>query len=309
MMINCPKCNFLQPKDQYCAQCGVNMETYRPPTAPLYQRILSNWMVQLGLLFVLILTVVVWDNFSRTPDKTYQTELPPVASNIARSQERAENSYPETSPRQEMEVSPTTQQQEFAPEKELQPQQQEPKVVTFKKRVTFKILTLLPVAIDGLSQQSSKVDEGVYKVNRDQNGRFMKSQRSALQSHRGSSSFNFEFNQPVDFFWGEVDQETGVNLGFFAQVIVNENSTADSISGEVRFWHQLKLSDSPSSPVVVEFNVASREALYIIDPTVHDNDFSNEEVTLFDSSDRLSALNDVMFTDSGGDMAAYIEFQ
>ncbi len=30
MMMNCPKCGFEQPKDQFCAQCGINVDSYRP---------------------------------------------------------------------------------------------------------------------------------------------------------------------------------------------------------------------------------------------------------------------------------------
>jgi hypothetical protein len=30
MMMTCPKCGFEQPKDQFCASCGVNVENYKP---------------------------------------------------------------------------------------------------------------------------------------------------------------------------------------------------------------------------------------------------------------------------------------
>ncbi|MES3039012.1 MAG: hypothetical protein V4736_13985 [Bdellovibrionota bacterium] len=48
MMINCPKCKFNQPEDQYCAQCGVNMVTYVPPKKPIFTRIINNTYVQVG---------------------------------------------------------------------------------------------------------------------------------------------------------------------------------------------------------------------------------------------------------------------
>lgn len=33
MMMNCPKCGFEQPKDQFCAKCGVNVESFKPAVA------------------------------------------------------------------------------------------------------------------------------------------------------------------------------------------------------------------------------------------------------------------------------------
>jgi hypothetical protein len=41
-MINCPKCGFEQPPDKYCAQCGVNMETFRAPATPLARRLAGS---------------------------------------------------------------------------------------------------------------------------------------------------------------------------------------------------------------------------------------------------------------------------
>ena len=52
MLVNCPKCGFQQPIDKYCAQCGVDMETFKPSAPPLLQRIFGNTIVQLSLLVV-----------------------------------------------------------------------------------------------------------------------------------------------------------------------------------------------------------------------------------------------------------------
>lgn len=52
MLVNCPKCGFQQPTDKYCAQCGVDMETFKPAAPPLVQRIFGNTIVQLSLLVV-----------------------------------------------------------------------------------------------------------------------------------------------------------------------------------------------------------------------------------------------------------------
>jgi hypothetical protein len=54
MMMSCPKCGFTQPKDQYCAKCGVDMLAYKPAEPPLSRKLLSNWLVQIAILTVVL---------------------------------------------------------------------------------------------------------------------------------------------------------------------------------------------------------------------------------------------------------------
>ncbi len=56
MIVNCPKCGFSQPKDRYCANCGVDTEAYRPKEVPLSSRVMKNWMFQAAVLIVAIAT-------------------------------------------------------------------------------------------------------------------------------------------------------------------------------------------------------------------------------------------------------------
>lgn len=56
MLINCPRCGFQQPKDRYCAQCGVDIENYRPPRKSAVSRLTRNPVLQV-LLVIGIATV------------------------------------------------------------------------------------------------------------------------------------------------------------------------------------------------------------------------------------------------------------
>lgn len=60
-MINCPKCGFQQPPDDFCASCGVNMSTYRPAKKPFFvvlkesriaQAIALTLVIAVGLLYL-----------------------------------------------------------------------------------------------------------------------------------------------------------------------------------------------------------------------------------------------------------------
>jgi hypothetical protein len=42
MLVHCPKCNFSQPKDAYCAKCGIEMDRYRPEKKPLLKTLIKN---------------------------------------------------------------------------------------------------------------------------------------------------------------------------------------------------------------------------------------------------------------------------
>lgn len=52
MLINCPRCGFSQPNDKYCAQCGVDMETYRPAEKSFSKKLFGNTVVQLAALLI-----------------------------------------------------------------------------------------------------------------------------------------------------------------------------------------------------------------------------------------------------------------
>jgi hypothetical protein len=53
MLVKCPKCGFDQPKDTYCANCGIEMESFRPIKAPLWKRIVKSPLFSLLIFIVL----------------------------------------------------------------------------------------------------------------------------------------------------------------------------------------------------------------------------------------------------------------
>lgn len=58
-MIECPRCGFAQPKDQYCASCGVNMEQLLSKPKPFFVRLVQNPNLHLFLIVTLIVVVGV----------------------------------------------------------------------------------------------------------------------------------------------------------------------------------------------------------------------------------------------------------
>lgn len=54
MLVDCPKCNFSQPADQYCAKCGVDMQSYVPKPPSVGKRLSSNPLIPVVAIFILV---------------------------------------------------------------------------------------------------------------------------------------------------------------------------------------------------------------------------------------------------------------
>lgn len=65
MTMECPRCGFSQPKDRYCANCGLDVETYvvQPPSA--FSRMAQNSNLHLTLIVALIVLVVGYIFYSQ----------------------------------------------------------------------------------------------------------------------------------------------------------------------------------------------------------------------------------------------------
>jgi hypothetical protein len=47
MLVNCPKCDFSQPKETYCAKCGVEMDAFKPEKTSLIKSTIKNPVVHI----------------------------------------------------------------------------------------------------------------------------------------------------------------------------------------------------------------------------------------------------------------------
>ncbi len=315
MMINCPNCNLLQPKDQYCAQCGINMESWQPPQQPLWKKLIGNWMVQLGLLFLMIFGVVIWDSLSNQPMNDELQPLPPVAERLQRKAApvaaQSDDGVAEFAPTRQSTPSPSTEKSEVAlPTPTQKPQSETPAEApsNLQKRMVMKIMAINRSAFEKLSLEARRIDDGVIAVGRNEGISFLNQNRKSFKGF-GTIRKNFIFNTPMDLFWGEQDLETGANLGFFSQVIVDENSTPSNINVDVRFWYLLKMNGESGPTLTYSVSLGNQEALYILAPSIHDLEFNAEEVSLFEASSKLRGLNDETFVESLSDIALILEFK
>jgi len=60
MLVNCPKCGFSQPKDKYCAKCGVDMDEFHPATPPLWKTLAGSPVLHVLLVFLAVTSSVLF---------------------------------------------------------------------------------------------------------------------------------------------------------------------------------------------------------------------------------------------------------
>ena len=76
-MQTCPKCGFQQPTDQFCAQCGIDIETYHPEPKPLSSRLMASPFIKTFALAAILITAIFYvkGKFSshRIESKTFVT--------------------------------------------------------------------------------------------------------------------------------------------------------------------------------------------------------------------------------------------
>jgi hypothetical protein len=100
MMHECPRCGFVQPQDRYCANCGLDIDHFKPAPRPLFRRVTESTAFQVCLAILIVLGLGSWIYFSQkqtideklkaalnlaSPNKVAIPEAaaPPVANNAA----------------------------------------------------------------------------------------------------------------------------------------------------------------------------------------------------------------------------------
>jgi len=60
MMMDCPRCGFNQPKDRYCANCGLDVDQFLAKPKPFWLRVVQNPVLHISLIVALILLIVAY---------------------------------------------------------------------------------------------------------------------------------------------------------------------------------------------------------------------------------------------------------
>lgn len=65
-MMDCPRCGFSQPKDRYCANCGIDVDAYHQRPGNIFARLLNNSTLHLAVIIGVIIATLFYLIVSQT---------------------------------------------------------------------------------------------------------------------------------------------------------------------------------------------------------------------------------------------------
>lgn len=65
-MMDCPRCGFAQPKDRFCANCGLDVDAFLARPQPLWLRVIQNSNLHLSLIGIFLAVVVFYLLYARS---------------------------------------------------------------------------------------------------------------------------------------------------------------------------------------------------------------------------------------------------
>lgn len=80
-MQECPRCHFQQPKDRFCANCGLDIEHFKPKPTPILNKIIQNPTLQVVFILALVSSCIGYIYWNQA-NKYNNSSLMMVETNI-----------------------------------------------------------------------------------------------------------------------------------------------------------------------------------------------------------------------------------
>ncbi len=101
--MKCPRCGFTQPRDQYCAQCGLDISNYKPPKLSLFDRLTRNPLLQLA--FVGLIIFFVASTIIKKKNPSVSDRVSYLKGNLQISSQKPNSTTFSESPAQEVQIA------------------------------------------------------------------------------------------------------------------------------------------------------------------------------------------------------------
>jgi hypothetical protein len=329
-MIKCPKCNFEQPEDIYCAQCGVNMKNFVPPKKSLIVSIFMNQALVVGLLFVGIIVFVLYDYSSSKKPKakivatitkqtseqidvqefenpsTYKPDIKP------KTQSQAQGDVPQAPPQETLSqasetprsTTKSTQGRSDRPTGEVSSSPTGPAAKSTTLQVSFyQIPRSLLTELQRETNSSPFNGDGF-------GGIVSKKRLAALRKNlefKSISSNRYKLDgMPISIFKGQKSGESAKSIGLYFQINPLKNDpTGTQI--EVKSWGSLKLQENDENLFTSEMTLNNQYVAMIAGFLPKDKVFGDEEKSIFDSDRALKIYNLESFWDGEIDLIMFVE--
>ena len=306
-MINCPKCGFFQPEDQFCASCGINMQKWTAPKVPLWKKLGGNWMVQLSVLFVIIVAVILSDSLSEKNESRLAVEAPRIRRKSSPPPEKREQLEPAESKANRYEKLGTQKVKKLNAKAQPLGTMEEAKAlqaeVVFDKSILFEALFIPKNNIASILNSSNQVTDNAGSLHRKSLSNYRKKKRGWTSLAVGS--VDYKLNEPAAIFIGETNPESGRNTGFFIQVTVFDAS-AETANFEVKVWSELKGPEDPGEVFTFETNMKRKHTL-VISQFAPKLNYNESEASFIEGTRSLRPLNSARFIEDFNDIVLTLE--
>jgi hypothetical protein len=313
-MIKCPKCQFEQPPDTYCANCGINMDTYRPEPKPFFKSLLTNSMFHLLLVIVAIVSLVLYDRGSDAPITATQSR---VASRSTAPADPPQNlSVEPSSPspvRAEVKIAPEA---EAVPVAAAEPNREmhgikranptPPRPLKHNVKVTFYQASKNVIA--DLMRETSSGNfngEAIGGILTRKNIAKLKSSRE-VKSLSGNIFKDVDNLHPIMVFKGQRSNVAAKNMGLFFQITPLREETG-TLQLEIKSWGNLKMTGNEENLFLSEMSLSAQSGAFIAGFLPKDKTFTDDEKAVFESDRTLKIYNNEDFWDGSLDLIMVIE--
>ncbi len=332
-MIKCPKCQFEQPDDIYCAQCGVNMKTFVAPKRSPLQAFLNNQVLQIGVLFIGIVAFVIYD-FSKDTKKP-QTAVNSVAREVSRPVSASEAPPPPgtesvrlAAPAEDI-PAPTAAQgtaqkisSRTRPTKRLSdnPNMDAPVgngAAASPANPTAGAATVATSLVVSFYQASRNlINEIQREASADSisgeafGGIVLKKRLQALKKSgelRPVSSNRYKLDgMPITLFKGLRTSDVAKGVGIYMQMTTLKNEQG-VLQLEMKSWGHVKIQEPDESLFSSEISLDAQHSAFIAGFLPRDKAFTDEEKSLFESDRALKIYNQDDFLDGQTDLILFLE--
>ncbi len=311
-MIKCPKCDFEQPEDIYCAQCGVNMKNFVPPRKSILVSLFTNQALIVGILFVGIIIFVLYDYALSKKPKTN------IVAAITK----------QTSEQMDVQDSQTPSSYKPAIENQQAQKAEAPQVEKVAQEAPRPARVANDSPAPGATVAKSSLQISFYQISRallgeiqretnaspfngDGFGGIVSKKRLAVLRRspelKSISTNRYKLDgHPISIFKGQKSGESAKSIGLYFQVNPLKNdATATQI--EVKSWGSLKLQENDENLFTSEMTLNSQSVAMIAGFLPKDKVFGDEEKSIFETDRALKIYNAEGFWDGDIDLIMFVE--
>ncbi len=241
MMHECPRCGFVQPKDRYCANCGLDIDNFKPAPRPLFRRVSESTLFQVcfAILIVVGLGSIIYKSQKDTINEKLKAALNLASPNVASQSQSVEPAQNANAPESDAAISETSDPivNTAAPSA---PAVETKTAVSRVKEFNVQFVELSRLYVSQLAQENQVVDEtsatrSIVMASQPSVSTFREKDPQAIVLP-GGDTHSVRINRPINLDYmhmvGGPNEVSGMSLEIMPSG-TNEQTTEFTINGTV----------------------------------------------------------------------------